>query len=145
MKTRIRAALASAAVVAAVGAATFTGGTAAHAAAIADNWYGCDPGWVCIYAQGVAWEDLSASNLNEAYYSYGAHNLHNEYGGHWVINNQTDTDTGWAEAKLCTGYGGGGACGVDTGQLEAILSAGTGRFVSNMSPLNSIVLYLSPK
>ena len=31
MKTRIRAALASAAVVAAVGAATFTGGTAAHA------------------------------------------------------------------------------------------------------------------
>lgn len=145
MKPRIRAALASAAVVAAAGAAIVTGGTAAHAAALADNWHGCDSGWVCIYAEGVGWDDLSANNINEAFYTYGAHNLRNEYNGHWVINNQSDTDAGWAEAKFCTGYNGGGACGVDTGQLEAILAAGTGRFVSNLSPLNSVVLYLSPK
>lgn len=64
--------------------------------------YGCDPGYVCIYRQDVSpWDDPHPTHR---FYTYGAHNLSNQYGFHSIINNQTDG----ASFTLCTGYNGRG-------------------------------------
>ncbi|MFC4498858.1 MULTISPECIES: hypothetical protein [Streptomyces] len=64
----------------------------------ADDWAGCPSGYVCIYPQG---QDPAQSPSNK-YLTYGAHNLSNQVGWHWVLNNQT----GGATAELCLNYGG---------------------------------------
>ncbi|MER6999337.1 hypothetical protein [Streptomyces sp. NPDC000410] len=88
------------------------------------DWAGCPDGAVCIYPQ----DQDPAQKPSDIFYSYGAHNLSNQFGNHWVLNNQT----GGATAALCTGSGGSG-CG------ERI-AADTGVY-ADLTPINSITLY----
>ncbi|MFJ7043093.1 hypothetical protein ACIQVC_06770 [Streptomyces sp. NPDC101112] len=75
------------------------GGTAeAKPAAPAGDWAGCPSGAVCIYPQN---QDPAVRPSN-IYWAYGPHNLRNQVGWHWVLNNQTDRAT----ADLCLGYNG---------------------------------------
>jgi hypothetical protein len=57
--------------------------------------YGCPSGAVCIYGEGVY--PPNNPNPTNVYYSYGAHPLYNQYGYHYVLNNQY----GGASASLC--------------------------------------------
>lgn len=62
--------------------------------------WGCPSGAVCIYGQGV--DPAENPHPTNTYYSYGAHNLSNQLGNHYVVNNQY----GGASASLCKNYGG---------------------------------------
>ena len=67
----------------------------------AGSFHGCPSGAVCIYnGAGVD----SGIESGAIYYSYGAHNLHGQYGNHAVVNNQTDN----AWLTFCGGYNGTG-------------------------------------
>ncbi|MQS16786.1 hypothetical protein F7Q99_39695 [Streptomyces kaniharaensis] len=68
------------------------------AGAVGGSWAGCPWGAVCVYPQG---QDPAVSP-SEVFWSYGAHNLSNQFGSHWVLNNQS----GGAHARLCRGSGG---------------------------------------
>ncbi|MET9296616.1 hypothetical protein [Streptomyces sp. NPDC003077] len=108
----------------AVGALATTGMLNAGAAQAAGSWHGCPSGAVCVYPQNAGWNGDRPSLV---FYSYGAHNLSNQYGQHYVANNQT----GGATARTCTGYNGTGC--------EGYLYPGT--FIDkDMTPINSIVL-----
>ncbi|MEU6757611.1 hypothetical protein [Streptomyces sp. NPDC046685] len=89
----------------------------------ADAWAGCPDGAVCIYPQN----QNPAVKPTHVFYSYGAHNLSNQFGNHWVLNNQY----GGATANLCTGFGGAG-CGNP-------IAAKTGVY-ADLTPINSIRL-----
>jgi hypothetical protein len=67
--------------------------------------WGCPSGAVCIYGEGVD-PSLNPHPTN-VYYSYGAHNLSNQFGYHVVLNNQY----GGASASLCKNYGGSNCVG----------------------------------
>jgi hypothetical protein len=89
------------------------------------DYQGCPYGAVCIYGRDVnPWADPHPTNV---YWSYGAHNLSNQYGDHWIVNNQY----GGASMSTCTGYNGVG-CHV---ALEAQYSQ---HF--DLTPINSITL-----
>ncbi|AYV31608.1 hypothetical protein HET69_10855 [Streptomyces sp. CJ_13] len=118
MRTMIRGAAAFVTATAAVFALSGTAG-----AQPADVWAGCPDGAVCIYPQ----DQNPAVKPSNIYYSYGAHNLSNQFGRHWVLNNQY----GGASASLCTGSGGRG-CGNPIAQ-------GTGVY-ADLTPINSITL-----
>ncbi|MFE6865787.1 hypothetical protein ACFVFS_04460 [Kitasatospora sp. NPDC057692] len=105
----------------AAAAATTMGTTGAQAAD--GPWDGCPYGAVCIYPQ----DSDTSRPPTDIFYSYGAHNLHNQVGNHWVLNNQS----GGAHAHLCTGSNGTG-CGED-------LAAETGVY-ADLTPINSITL-----
>ncbi|MER7640514.1 MULTISPECIES: hypothetical protein [unclassified Streptomyces] len=88
-------------------------------------WDGCPSGAVCIYGEGVVPKDNP--HPTDVYYSYGAHNLSNQFGQHWILNNQT----GGATASLCNGSNGTNCTDTiaqDTGLLR------------NFTPINSITL-----
>jgi hypothetical protein len=87
--------------------------------------YGCPGGAVCIYAQGA---DYKAGHPTNIYYSYGAHNLSNQVGDHYVMNNQYG---GNATLDLCLSYN-GVDCPYTLGQDVT--------FKYNLTPINSIVL-----
>ncbi|MFJ3910669.1 hypothetical protein [Streptomyces vinaceus] len=89
----------------------------------ADDWAGCPYGSVCIYPQ----DQNPAVKPTHIFTSYGAHNLSNQYGRHWVLNNQY----GGATASLCTGYGGKN-CG-------SPIAEGRGVY-ADLGPINSITL-----
>lgn len=91
------------------------------------SWAGCPYGAVCVYPEGKAWYE-SGPEANGIYWSYGAHNLSNQFGYHWVLNNQS----GSAYEFQCHGYNGTG--GYANGEL-----AGLGMNV-NLTKVNSIVL-----
>lgn len=93
-------------------------------AAHADPWANCPDGYVCVYPQN----QNPAQSPSLKWEAYGAHNLSNQYGNHWVLNNQT----GGATMALCTGYNGSG-CGQR-------IPAGEGVY-ADLTPINSIVLY----
>ncbi|MFI6108008.1 hypothetical protein [Streptomyces sp. NPDC051310] len=118
MRKMIRSAAALATAAAAV--MVFTASADARPAA---DWAGCPEGAVCIYPQN----QNPAVRPTHVLYRYGAHNLSNQVGNHWVLNNQT----GGATANLCTGYNGGG-CG-------APIAAKTGVY-ADLTPINSIRL-----
>ncbi|MET9467117.1 hypothetical protein ABZY44_20400 [Streptomyces sp. NPDC006544] len=113
------------------GAAAFATATAAVVALSgaagaqpANPWAGCPDGAVCIYPQN----QNPAVKPSHVFYSYGAHNLSNQYGNHWVLNNQT----GGAGARLCTGSN-----GVNCGNS---IAQGTGVY-ADLGPINSITLH----
>jgi hypothetical protein len=81
---------------------------------------GCPSGDVCIYPGD------GDSGDPDTYYTYGAHNLSNQYGTHLIVNNQT----GGATFRLCTGYN-GARCGDPKGP---------GSYHENLTPINSITL-----
>lgn len=88
-------------------------------------WDGCPYGAVCIYGQGV--EPRDNPHPTNIYYSYGAHNLSNQVGYHWVYNNQY----GGASTTLCNGYN-----GTNCGETFPEGYAG----YRDLTPVNSITL-----
>ena len=86
--------------------------------------HGCDPGYVCVYP-GETWNE---DHPSLKYYNYGWYNFSNQYGWHFIVNNQT----GGANFYLCTQYGGGGC---SYGPYPAV---GAGDFY--LTPINSIKL-----
>ncbi|MFJ9944520.1 hypothetical protein [Streptomyces erythrochromogenes] len=88
-----------------------------------DAWAGCPDGAVCIYPQN----QNPAVKPSHIFYKYGAHNLTNQFGNHWVLNNQY----GGATANLCTGSNGAG-CGRP-------IASKTGVY-ADLTPVNSIRL-----
>jgi hypothetical protein len=101
------------------------GTTGTASAAAAGTVEGCPSGYVCIYPQDSGW---NGGHPSSTYYTYGSHNLSNEYGVHRVFNNQT----GGAKMRTCKGYN-GTQC--DSGYLPA------GTYMDkNLTPINSILL-----
>ena len=88
--------------------------------------YGCPGGAVCIYPEGA---DIRTSTPTNIFYSYGAHNLSNQFGYHYVLNNQYGSAN--ATAQLCNDYNGVN-CVVTIGLNE--------NGVFNLTPINSVVL-----
>jgi hypothetical protein len=88
--------------------------------------YGCPGGAVCIYPEATAYWKSTPTDI---FYSYGAHNLHNQFGNHFVMNNQYGSAN--ATAQLCKGYN-GVDCEV-TIKLNEYVYYG-------LTPINSIVL-----
>lgn len=122
-KRRIAGA-AAAFTIAAAGVATFGPVSSAYAAT-----YGCPSGWTCVYSG----PNPATSRIDAEFFSYGAHNLSNEYGTHAVYNNQT----GGAGAYLCTGYNGVNC--TNNGLITYDVPAGLFLDV-DLSPVNSILL-----
>lgn len=94
----------------------------------ASTWAGCPDGAVCIYPQN---QDNSTSNPEAVFWSYGYHNLSNEYGLHEIANNQT----GGASLDLCYGYNGTN-CTVPNGHI----AAGAIGVNFDFTPINSVRL-----
>lgn len=118
MRKMVRSAAALA--TAAVAVMTLSTGTAQ---ASDGSWAGCPYGAVCIYPQN----QNPAVSPTHVFYNYGAHNLSNQYGRHWVLNNQY----GGATAQLCTGYNGAGC--------NYTIAEGGGVY-ADLTPINSITL-----
>jgi hypothetical protein len=57
------------------------------------SYQGCDEGYACIYPN-ASWNN---GVIEHGYYTYGVHQLYNEYNVHRVFNNQT----GGATIRLC--------------------------------------------
>lgn len=91
------------------------------------TWNGCPYGAVCVYPEGKSWYE-SGPERNGIYWSYGAHNLSNQLGWHWILNNQ------WGSAWEFQCYGYNGTGGIANGE-----AAGLGANV-NLTRVNSIVL-----
>lgn len=59
-------------------------------------WKGCPAGAVCLYSP-AGYEN---NNPEHVYWSYGEHKLYNEFGSHYLLNNQT----GGARASVWYDY-----------------------------------------
>ncbi|MFD7026915.1 hypothetical protein ACFWAR_02625 [Streptomyces sp. NPDC059917] len=124
MNARKKLALLAASGTLALGLAASVAPTAVASATASSH--GCPSGAVCIYPQNAGWNN-DHPDPNNIFYSYGAHNLSNQEGQHYVYNNQT----GGATARTCLGYNGV--------NCEGYL--GAGYFIDkNLTPINSIVL-----
>lgn len=95
-------------------------------AAAAGAAHGCPYGAVCIYAQNAGW---NGNRPSLTYWSYGPHNLSNQFGNHRIFNNQY----GGALVEACFGYNG-------TGGGTLLLGAGFPTDY-NLTPVNSVVLF----
>lgn len=95
----------------------------------AGEWAGCPLGAACIYRDGHP-DHLRREYITNMYWSYGAHNLVNQFGDHWVLNNQYGGPN--ATVVLCYGYNGTNCTG-------RVIPPGWA-FVENLTPINSIVL-----
>ncbi|MGG2464491.1 hypothetical protein ACO0M4_32830 [Streptomyces sp. RGM 3693] len=120
MRTMIRRV--SAVAIASVTLTALAVGTA-DAKAASGPWAGCPYGAVCVYPQN---QDPAATPT-DVFWSYGAHNLSNQYGWHWILNNQSDG----AHARLCTGSNGAG-CNYDMAAQNGVWA--------DLTPINSITL-----
>jgi hypothetical protein len=105
--------------------AMLTLGLVVAPAAEAATLHGCPSGYVCIYPENAGWNNNRPSHK---YYNYGTYNLSNQYGHHYVFNNQT----GGAKVRLYTGYNATGG--------SAVVNPGT-QVNYNLTPINSIKLY----
>ncbi|GHF55127.1 hypothetical protein GCM10010218_40650 [Streptomyces mashuensis] len=88
--------------------ALVTGLATATPARAQDAYYGCPAGAVCLYARDAesGWSGLDPKRITNVYWSYGAHNLSNVVGLHWLANNQTPDSSPNAWAETCTRYNG---------------------------------------
>jgi hypothetical protein len=112
----------AAAAAVATGALLSFGVTEAQAATI----HGCPSGYVCVYPENAGW---NGDRPSLKYYTYGAHNLSNQFGYHYVFNNQTD----YAISRFCLKYD-GRDCG------WTLFAGNYTNF--DLTPINSI--YLAP-
>lgn len=111
-------------------------GAPAHAAGTV---HGCAYGYVCVYPQGKGWNG-DVPSLR--FYTYGGHNLSDQVGNHYVLNNQQN-----AIAIFCSSYGG---CASDgnhqIGGLawtwEESHTQGESWANVNLTPVNSIDLHV---
>ena len=88
--------------------------------------HGCPLGYVCVYPQN---KGLNGDHPSLFFYTYGAHNLSNQFGNHYIINNQTGGAWQWE----CYGYN--GTRGWFTGSNPSSVPLQV-----NLTPINSIVL-----
>ncbi len=98
---------------------------AAPSASAAGAAHGCPAGYACIYPRNAGWNH---DRPEHRYYSYGYHNLSNEYGVHRVFNNQTGDAVVW----YCRGYNGTGG--------STVLMGSPVWHDDNLTPINSMVL-----
>lgn len=87
--------------------------------------HGCPYGAVCIYPQNKGW---NGDRPSLTYWSYGPHNLSNQYGTHRIYNNQYG-----GAVEACFGSNG-------TGGGTLLLGAGYA-YDYNLTPVNSVVLF----
>lgn len=80
---------------------------APHAEAAGKSLHGCPSGAVCIYPTKGGLK--AGPERGEIFYSYGAHNLTNQYGKHVIVNNQYQG----AGFRVCYSYGGRNCTGID--------------------------------
>jgi hypothetical protein len=92
--------------------------------------YGCPAGAVCIYNGASPDTGIEPGAI---YWTYGPHNLHNQYGDHAVINNQT----GGAWLTFCEGYNGTGPWSMSEAP-NASLPPSTWDY--DLTTINSIIL-----
>lgn len=93
-------------------------------ASAASTTEGCAPGYVCIYPQNAGWNHGHPSYATKV---YGSHNLTNQFGNHYVFNNQT------GGARMAFNYGYNGT------HRRSTMNAFT--YVNlNLTPINSITL-----
>jgi hypothetical protein len=131
---RRRRLAAGAATVAALTAALL--GTAAPAQA-AGTVHGCPSGAVCIYPRGAGW---NGGNPSVEMWSYGPHNLSNQYGHHYVLNNQHDDGGFPVIAILCKGYDGKDCSGPTYYQYSRDSTKGVSWGNPDLTPINSVIL-----
>lgn len=116
------------------------GALAAGPASASGAVHGCPYGAVCVYPQNAGWNGNSPSL---EYWSYGAHNLSNQVGNHVVLNNQYPTGgSGWTEAGLDTGYNGTGSETMVLAPYDKAPGQGESWATVNLTPINSIVLFV---
>jgi hypothetical protein len=111
-----------AAVTSMVGLGLATSSTAQAAPSGAQDYAGCATGYACIYPDG-SWN----SNPTNSYYTYGVHQLYNQFGVHRVFNNQT----GGAKVWVCKNTNGTDCTGPITEYTYWDI---------NLTPYNSIKL-----
>jgi hypothetical protein len=99
-------------------------GPGATAAQAASTFEGCPAGYVCLYPQDAGWNGGHPSCM---WFTYGAHNLSNQFGIHRFFNNQT----GGAIARNCLGYDGTGCQGIQAANTW---------WDCNYTPYNSVLL-----
>lgn len=85
-------------IAAATAALIAVGVIAAPAQAGTSPKWGCPGGAVCMYDTQDHWLNDTPDHV---WYSYGYHALTDEYGPHWVFNNQYATSAGRAGAYAC--------------------------------------------
>ncbi|GAA3613622.1 hypothetical protein GCM10022223_32210 [Kineosporia mesophila] len=100
---------------------------ATSATAQAATSHGCPSGYVCLYPQSAGWNNDVPSYK---WYTYGGHNLTNQYGTHRLFNNQT----GGAVVRNCYGTNGTNCAGIQR--------AGT-YYDYDYTPYNSVKLSAS--
>jgi hypothetical protein len=111
---------AAAVTVAMTGALLAGTSTAAQAATV----HGCPSGYACIYPQDAGWNNDKPSLK---YYHYGTYQLSNQFGNHYIMNNQTGGAPIWGctdwNGNTCPWYVGAGSWAV-----------------ANLTPINSVKL-----
>lgn len=98
--------------------------------------HGCPYGAVCVYPRGFSFKP-GPEKKNGIFYSYGAHNLHGQYGYHLVYNNQYNVNGVPAGLTLCMGYNGKGS-----EYAGAIMNDRGWWAPVNLTRVNSITLWL---
>ncbi|MBB1261934.1 hypothetical protein [Streptomyces alkaliterrae] len=106
----------------ATGVVLATGTPAAQAATVK----GCASGYVCMYQSH---EDYQNGKPSHRWYTYGAHNLSNQFGRKYIANNQY----GGAKVQLCNGYNG-------TNCSRSIILPDTHVYI-DITPINSVKLF----
>ena len=95
--------------------------------------HGCPPGALCIYPTSDDFR--TGPEAGGMFFSYGAHNLHGQYGRHLVYNNQYPVNGVDAGASFCEKYNGTG------GAYEEMPNPGAYSPVW-LTPVNSVTLWL---
>lgn len=100
--------------------------TTTHAVAhpAAGTVHGCPEGYACIYPQDAGW---NGDHPSQMWYYYGTYQLSNQFGNHYIYNNQT----GGAPFWLCTDWN-GNTC-------PLYVAAGTSA-QTDFTPINSVKL-----
>ena len=141
------ASLAAVAALLAVAGAAVSGGPAQAASSTV---HGCPRGAVCIYPQNKGWNNGHPESSG-VFWSYGPHNLSNQTGDHYVLNNQSKTKPFWSVALGCTGYNGTGKLSSASFLLDPWIAADSAHQNTaderglawqnlNLTPVNSVVL-----
>jgi hypothetical protein len=108
--------------------------------------HGCPSGAVCVYPENAGW---NGDRPSLEFWSYGAHNLSNQYGNHYVLNNQTDwvPPGGGYAAAMATGDTGYNGTGTQSWTLINYIHSGAGGYSAwgnfNLTPINSIDLWIT--
>ncbi len=102
--------------------------------------HGCPSGAVCVYPENAGWNGNSPSI---ELWSYGPHNLSDQFGHHYVLNNQVDDGGFPAIAMLCKAYNGKDCTGPTYYQYGRSSKKGVSWGDPDLTPIDSVVLTVS--